>query len=84
MTSKPIVFLKNHEDIMLSIFPDDLTEEDEIYDLHALYSLEELNSVSYQEPYGRQSMYSILSNNIKDNLEQESILSTDTSDQPQH
>ena len=36
------------------------------------YSLEELNSVSYQEPYGRQSMYSILSNNINDNLEQES------------
>ena len=28
---------------MLSIFPDDLTEEDEIYNLHALYSLEELN-----------------------------------------
>ena len=48
------------------------------------YSLEELNSVSYQEPYGRQSMYSILSNNINDNLEQESILSTGTSDQSQH
>ena len=48
------------------------------------YSLEELNSVSYQEPYKRQSMYSILSNNIKDNLEQESILSTEPSDQPHH
>ena len=43
VTSKPIIFLENHEDIMLSIFPDDLTEEDEIYNLHALCALEELN-----------------------------------------
>ena len=48
------------------------------------YSLKEINSVSYQEPYGRQSMYSILSNAIEDNLEEDLIFSTNTRNQCQY
>ena len=32
------------------------------------YPLEKILSLSYQEPYGRNCMYSILSNSIVDNL----------------
>ena len=52
-------------------------EKKESYDDYGKYSihiditqisLETLNSLSYQEPYGRNSMISMLSNSINDNV----------------
>ena len=52
-------------------------EKKESYDDYGKYSihiditqisLETLNSLSYQEPYGRNSMISMLSNSISDNV----------------
>jgi hypothetical protein len=52
-------------------------EKKESYDNYGNYSiqiditqipLETLNSLSYQEPYGRNSMVSMLSNSINDNI----------------
>ena len=52
-------------------------EKKESYDDYGNYSiqiditqipLEKLNSLSYQEPYGRNSMISMLSNSINDNV----------------
>ena len=52
-------------------------EKKETYDDYGNYSiqiditqipLEILNSLSYQEPYGRNSMVSMLSNSINDNI----------------
>ena len=52
-------------------------EKKESYDDYGNYSiqiditqipLEVLNSLSYQEPYGRNSMVSMLSNSINDNI----------------
>ena len=52
-------------------------EKKESYDNYGNYSiqiditqipLETLNSLSYQEPYGRNSMVSMLSNSITDNI----------------
>ena len=37
-------------------------------------SLETLNSFSYQEPYGRNSMVSMLSNSINDNIKFDILL----------
>ena len=64
----------------MDIYQDDCynkLEKKESYDDYGNYSviiditqipLETLNSLSYQEPYGRNSMVSMLSNSINDNV----------------